>query len=123
MGARLENAALLAAAGVEVGIAVLGDAHNARNVTQEAGLAISYGLDPERALSAITLVIARAYGMDAHYGSVAPGKVANLVVWGGDPFELSQRPEAVWIRGQPIAMRSRQTELRDRYLQRQRGKK
>jgi imidazolonepropionase-like amidohydrolase len=123
MGARLENAALLAAAGVEVGIAVLGDAHNARNVTQEAGLAISYGLDPERALSAITLVIARAYGMDAHYGSVAPGKVANLVVWGGDPFELSQRPEAVWIRGQPIAMRSRQTELRDRYLQRQRSRK
>ncbi|HWB76375.1 MAG TPA: amidohydrolase family protein, partial [Nannocystaceae bacterium] len=109
IGARLENAALLAAAGVEVGIAVLGDAHNARNVTQEAGMAISYGLDPEVALSAITLVIAKAYGMDAHYGSVAPGKVANLVVWGGDPFELSQRPQAVWIRGQPIAMRSRQT--------------
>ena len=123
IGARLENAALLAAAGVELGIAVLGDAHNARNVTQEAGLAISYGLDPEVALSAITLVIAKAYGMDAHYGSVAPGKVANLVVWGGDPFELSQRPSAVWIRGQPIAMRSRQTELRDRYLQRRRSAK
>lgn len=123
IGARLENAALLAAAGVEVGIAVLGDAHNARNVTQEAGIAVSYGLDPELALSAITLVIAKAYGMDAHYGSVAPGKVANLVVWGGDPFELSQRPEAVWIRGRAIPMRSRQTELRDRYLSRQRGAK
>ncbi|MBC8068963.1 MAG: amidohydrolase family protein, partial [Deltaproteobacteria bacterium] len=123
IGARIDNAALLAAAGVEVGIAVLGDAHNARNVTQEAGLAISYGLDPELALTAITLVPARAYGMDAHYGSIAAGKVANLVVWDGDPFELSQRPSAVWIRGRPIAMRSRQTELRDRYLPRVRVKR
>ncbi|HET6584867.1 MAG TPA: amidohydrolase family protein [Nannocystaceae bacterium] len=116
LGARLDNAALLAAAGVQVGIAVLGEAHNVRNVTQEAGIAIAHGLPREAALSAITLNLARAYGMDAHYGSVAPGKVANLVVWDGDPFELSQRPSAVWIRGVPIAMRSRQTELRDRYL-------
>lgn len=123
MGARIDNAALLAAAGVEVGIAVLGDAHNPRNVTQEAGLAISYGLDPDVALAAITAVPARAYGMDAHYGTLAPGKVANLVVWDGDPFELSQRPSAVWIRGRAIAMRSRQTELRDRYLPRVRGKR
>jgi len=116
LGARLDNAALLAAAGVEVGIAVFGEAHNVRNVTQEAGIAIAHGLPRETALRAITLTIARAYGMDAHYGSVAPGKVANLVVWDGDPFELSQKPSAVWIRGKPIAMRSRQTELRDRYL-------
>ncbi|MBK8237046.1 MAG: amidohydrolase family protein [Deltaproteobacteria bacterium] len=61
---------------------------------------------------------ARAYGMDAHYGKVAPGQIANLVVWGGDPFELSQRPEQVWIRGNAIAMRSRQSALRDRYLPR-----
>lgn len=118
MGARLDNAALLAAAGVEVGIGVLGDAHNPRNVTQEAGLAISYGLDPDTALAAITSVPARAYGMDAHYGTLAPGKVANLVVWDGDPFELSRRPVAVWIRGKSISMRSRQTELRDRYMPR-----
>jgi imidazolonepropionase-like amidohydrolase len=123
IGARLDNAALLAAAGVELGIAVLGDAHNSRNATQEAGLAVSYGLDPDVALSAITSVPARAYGMDAHYGTVAPGKVANLVVWNGDPFELSERPVAVWVRGKPIEMRSRQTELRDRYMPRVRGSK
>jgi imidazolonepropionase-like amidohydrolase len=117
LGARLDSAALLAAAGVDVGIAVLGEAHNVRNVTQEAGLAISYGLPRDVALRAITLTLARAYGMDAHYGSIAAGKVANLVVWDGDPFELSQRPSAVWIRGRPIELRSRQTELRDRYLE------
>lgn len=123
LGVRLDNAALLSAAGVDVGIAVLGDAHNPRNVTQEAGLAISYGMDPDRALAAITSVPARAYGMDADYGTIAAGKVANLVVWDGDPFELSQRPSAVWIRGRSIAMRSRQTELRDRYLPRVRSRK
>jgi len=121
MGARIDNAALLAAAGVEVGIAVLGDAHNPRNVTQEAGVAVSYGLDPALALAAITRVPARIYGMDAHYGTLSAGKVANLVVWDGDPFELSQRPSAVWIRGRAIPMRSRQTELRDRYMPRVRA--
>ncbi len=122
LGARLDNAALLAAAGVEVGIAVMGDAHNVRNLTQEAGIAVSYGLDPDRALAAITAVPARVLGMDAHYGTVAPGKVANLVIWRADPFELSSKPEAVWIRGESIPLVSRQTQLRDRYLQRLRDR-
>jgi imidazolonepropionase-like amidohydrolase len=115
LGARLDAAALLHAGGVEVGIAVLGEAHNVRNATQEAGIAVAYGLPAEAALRAITLTLARSYGMDAHYGSIAPGKVGNLVVWDGDPFELSQRPTAVWIRGRSIPLSSRQTELRDRY--------
>lgn len=116
LGARFDNAALLHAAGVRVGIARLGEAHNVRNVSQEAGLAVSYGLDPKAALTAITLNIARAYGMDADYGSVAAGKVANVVVWDGDPFELSSAPTAVLVRGRPVPMVSRQTLLRDRYL-------
>ncbi len=118
IGARMENASLLHAAGVTVGIAALGEAHNARNVTQEAGIAVAHGLPHEVALTAITHTIAVAYGMDADYGSLAPGKVANLVVWPADPFELSTVPDAVFIRGDAIALRSRQTELRDRYLRR-----
>lgn len=115
LGARMDAAALLHQAGVRVGIAVLGEAHNVRNVTQEAGIAIAHGLPPEVALRAVTLELARIYGMDAHYGSIAPGKVANLAIWEGDPFELSQWPAAVWVRGRAIPMRSRQTLLRDRY--------
>ena len=115
VGARLDNAAALHKAGVEVGIAVLGEAHNVRNVKQEAGIAIANGLDREVALSAVSLHIARAYGMDADYGTVAAGKVANLVVWDADPFELSSFPSAVYIRGEKISMQTRQTELRDRY--------
>lgn len=118
IGARLDSAAKLHAAGVPVGIAVLGEAHNVRNVTQEAGIAIANGLPREAALLGVTQTIAAAYGMDADYGSLAVGKVANVVIWPADPFELSTVPEAVYIRGDAIPLRSRQTELRDRYIDR-----
>ena len=115
LGARLDNAALLAAAGVDVGLAVFGAPHNLRNLAQEAGIAVANGLPWERALTASTLAIARAYGMEATHGSVRPGKVANLVAWDGDPFELSSAPRQVYIRGEAIPMVSRQTLLRERY--------
>ncbi len=116
LGARLDNAKLLHEAGVRVGIAHF-DSHNVRNMTQEAGLAVANGLPHAAAISAVTLNVAKAYGMDDRYGSIAAGKVANLVVWDGDdPFELSCWAEQVWIRGRKIAMTSRQTQLRDRYM-------
>lgn len=115
LGARLDNAALLAAAGVPVVIAWLDDSHNLRNITQEAGIAVANGLPWATALRAITLEPALAYGQGATHGSVAVGKVANLVVWSGDPLELSSRPTDVLVRGRAIPMVSRQTLLRDRY--------
>jgi len=115
LSARLDNAALLAAAGAEVVIGVLGSPHNLRNIRQEAGIAVANGLGWERALTAVSLAVARAYGMDQTYGSVRPGKVANLVVWDRDPFELAAAPLQVYIRGRAIPMVSRQTLLRERY--------
>jgi imidazolonepropionase-like amidohydrolase len=115
LGARLDSAALLAAAGVPVAIAWLDDSHNLRNITQEAGIAVANGLPWETALRAITLEPALAYGQAASHGSVATGKVANLVIWDGDPLELSSRPTQVFVRGRAIPMASRQTLLRDRY--------
>lgn len=115
LGATMEAAALLHAAGVRVGIAVLGDSHNARNVRQEAGVAIANGLPREAAVTATSLAIAEAYGMQADYGSLQPGKVANYVVWTGDPFELSAFPQRVVVRGLTAPKDSRQTRLRERY--------
>jgi imidazolonepropionase-like amidohydrolase len=116
LGARLDNAALLHAAGVTVAIAHF-DSYNARNITQEAGIAVANGLPAAAALAAVTVNVARAYGMEAEYGTLAPGKVASLVVWDGpDPFELSTWAEQVWVRGRKLDMHSRQTELRDRYM-------
>lgn len=115
LGARYGNAGLLARAGVRVALMGEDGSHNSRLVRQEAGNAVSYGLSWDEALRAVTLTPAEIYGLGARYGSLEPGKVANVVVWSGDPFEFSTRVEAVLIRGKEIPLTSRQTELRDRY--------
>lgn len=116
LGARYDNAALLRAAGVRVAISPE-DTHNSRNIKQEAGNAVAYGLPHEEALRAITLYPAQIFGVADSHGSLEPGKVANVVVWGGDPLELLTPVEAVLIGGRQIPLVSRQTELRDRYLE------
>ena len=119
LGARYENAARLAAAGVKIAIVTggYGDgmAHNVRLIKQEAGTAVSYGLPYESALHAVTLAPAEIFGMSDRYGSLQPGRVANVVVWSGDPFEFSTAVEHVFIRGREIPLTSRQTELLERY--------
>lgn len=55
-------------------------------------------------------------------GRIEKGKVADLVLWSGDPLEVTTLADLVWIAGNPVEMRSRQTELRDRYLDRLRAK-
>jgi imidazolonepropionase-like amidohydrolase len=114
LGARYENAALLARAGVKV-VVIENDTHNARNLRQQAGNAVAYGMTWEQALRAVTLSPAEVFGVADRYGSLEPGKVANVVVWTGDPFEFSTGVEHVFIRGREIALRSRQTELMERY--------
>lgn len=114
LGATLENAARLHKAGVTLAL-MTGDAHNGRNIRQEAGNAVAYGLPWEAALAAMTSVPARIWGIADRYGTLEPGKVADVVIWDGDPLELSSFPTAVFIRGREVPMTSRQTELRDRY--------
>jgi len=115
LGATLENAARLARAGVVIAFET-GDSHNARNLTQLAGNAVASGLGYEDALKAISLNPARIYGMADRLGTIEPGKDADLVVWSGDPLEVTSAAETVLIHGEKIPMTSRQTLLRDRYL-------
>ena len=114
LGVRYENAGLLAKAGVKVALMET-DTHNARNLRQEAGNAVAYGMSWEQALRAVTLSPAEIFGVADRYGSLEPGKVANVVVWSGDPFELTTGVEHVLIRGREIPLKSRQTELLERY--------
>lgn len=114
-GATLENAARLRAANVAVGFSQ-GDSHNARKMRQAAGNAVANGLPWEDGLAGLTRVPAEAFGVGNDLGGIAPGKIADLVLWSGDPLELSSLAQQVWLGGKAIAMRSRQTELRDRYL-------
>jgi imidazolonepropionase-like amidohydrolase len=114
LGSRYDNAALLRRAGVQLAITT-GDTHNARNVRQEAGNAVAYGLPWDEALRAVTLYPAQIWGVADTHGSLAPGKVADVVVWDGDPLELMTSVEHVFIGGREVPLTSRQTELRDRY--------
>jgi hypothetical protein len=115
LGATLENAARLHKAGVEVAIQSAGS-HHARKVRQMAGNAVANGLPWEDGLAALTRVPAQAFGVDGDLGTIAVGKRADLVLWSGDPLDVTSLAEAVWLDGRAQPMRSRQTELRDRYL-------
>jgi imidazolonepropionase-like amidohydrolase len=114
LGARDDNAALLHAAGVTV-VITTNDTHNARKLRQLAGNAVRAGMPHEAAIGAITRAPAEAFGMAAQYGTLAPGKIANVVVWSGDPLETSSHPTAMIIRGRRIDLANRQTALFNRY--------
>ncbi len=115
--ARADNAALLARAGVKIALAT-NSSHNAGNLRFYAGNAVRAGLVREVALRATTLSPAEIYGVSRSYGSIDRGKIANLVVWTGDPFEPSSYAETVVIRGEVQPTASRQTQLAERYLER-----
>lgn len=115
LGATLHNAARLQQAGVLIAFAT-GDTHNARNVTQTAGNAVAYGLPWIDALKAIMLNPAKIYGVADRVGTLAPGKVADVVIWNGDPLEVTTFADQVFIAGRKMPMVSRQTLLRDRYM-------
>jgi imidazolonepropionase-like amidohydrolase len=117
LGSTLENAARLHRAGVSVAFSQSGDAtHNARKVRQLAGVAVANGLPWEAGLAGLTAVPAQVFGVAGQRGRIEPGQVADLVLWSGDPLEVNTVAEQVWFDGRAASMRSRQTELRDRYL-------
>jgi imidazolonepropionase-like amidohydrolase len=114
LGARFDNAVRLSRAGVTV-LFMTEDAHTLRNLRQEAGNAVAEGLERNVALAALTSAPARAFGVDRDYGTLEPRKVANLVVWNGDPFELRTYPTHVIVRGRDVPLETRQTALFRRY--------
>ena len=120
LAATLENAGRLDKAGVKVSIGI--ETHNIRLAKQHAANAVANGLLWEQGLAALTINPAKIYGIDQLIGSLEPGKQADLVIWSGDPLEVTETAEQVFIKGDLIDMQSRQTKLRDRYLQLQRDK-
>lgn len=114
LGTRADNAALLDAAGVIVALSTF-DAHYVGQLRYLAGNAVRQGLDHEHAITAVTLNAAKAAGVDASVGTLQAGKAGNVVVWSGDPFEISTRVESVWIGGKPVPTKTRQDELFERY--------
>jgi imidazolonepropionase-like amidohydrolase len=117
LGATLRNAARLDAAGVLVAFQPQSNdpSHYARTITQIAGNAVANGMRWDHALAAITRNPAQIWGIGDSYGTLESGKDADLVIWDGDPLNVTSAPSAVFIRGENVPMVSRQTRLRDRY--------
>lgn len=114
-----ENAARLRAAGVPVAFYMSGDgSHYARKLRQLAGNAVANGLPWEDGLAGLTRVPAQAFGVADEVGSIAVGRRADLALWSGDPLDVAHTASQVWMGGRAVPMKSRQTELRDRYLHR-----
>ncbi len=115
-----ENAGLLRKAGVQVlivGNAGGGDEEtfNVRNIKQEAGNAVAYGMTWDDALRAVTLTPAEVFGVSDRVGSLQAGRDGNVVIWSGDPFEFSTVAEHVYVRGHEYTAPDRQQLLTERY--------
>ena len=118
LGARQDNAALLAKAGVTVAIGQAGGpihmTYNAGMALREgAGIAVANGLPYLEALRAVTVNPLAIWGRGG--GTLAPGSEADLVIWDGDPVEPSTNAVRVIVEGREVSNRSRQDLLAERY--------
>ena len=116
LGARLDNAARLNAAGVTVAINGSNDFNNLRQARLNAGLAVANGLPYAAAIASVTSTPAAIWGFADRAGSLQPGREADVVVWSGDPLETTSYPLRIFVAGREQPETSRGLQLRDRYL-------
>jgi imidazolonepropionase-like amidohydrolase len=124
LGATQSNIGRMKDAGVQVAIGMINDrdSHQLRYTTQYAGNIVSLqyvpgatGLTWDEAFAAISSVPAEIMGVGDRLGSLKAGRAADVVVWDGDPLELSSAATMVIIDGVKQPLGNRQNRLRDRY--------
>ena len=124
LGATQSNIGRMKDAGVQVAIGMVNDrdSHQLRYTTQYAGNIVSLqyvpgatGLTWDEAFAAISSVPAEIMGVGDLLGSLKAGRAADVVVWDGDPLELSSAATTVIIDGVEQPLTNRQNRLRDRY--------
>jgi imidazolonepropionase-like amidohydrolase len=99
-----ENAALINNAGACT-IIHSDDQNQIQRLNQEAAKAIADGrrmgltITDADAMRWLTINPAKAMGIDKMTGSLKPGKMADVVLWNGNPFSVYSRPAKVWIDG------------------------
>jgi imidazolonepropionase-like amidohydrolase len=122
LAATQSNVGRMTAAGVRVAIGGFYDLDQPRYAPQYAGNLVGLtrvpgatGLSWGQALAAITSIPAEILGEGAAFGSLKPGLAADLVLWDGDPLEVSSSPVSIYIDGKPQSLVSHQSRLRQRY--------
>jgi len=116
LGATQQNIVRLEKAGVGTAIIPSDSDANVRLIIQSAGNAVANGMSWQGAMASLTTTPAQMFGIADSYGKIEKGMDADVVVWDGDPLEVMSSPTAVVIGGVNTALVSRQTKLRDRYL-------
>jgi len=112
-----QNAGKLQQAGAQIAL-MTQEVENVRNLPFNAGFAATYGMGIEEALKAITIVPAKIFGVEDKLGSIEEGKMANLFIADGDPFEPMNHVEQVFIEGFKIPMTNRHQKLYEQFLDR-----
>lgn len=120
IGARLDNAAILDRAGVALGITTTANMIDTNyNVGESsrmaAGIAVANGLPYASAIRALTEGPAAIWGASDKAGSIAPGRLADLIVWDGDPLEPSSAPIVTIVGGRTVSTLTREQQLARRY--------
>lgn len=115
------NIGRLRAAGVKVAINAA-TLENSHHYTQYAGNLVALGRMPGaaglswgEAFATISSRPAEAMGLGGKIGVLRPGAAGDVVIWDGDPLELSSAPMRVFIDGIEQPLDNHQTRLRDRY--------
>ncbi|MGL1955996.1 MAG: amidohydrolase family protein [Colwellia sp.] len=88
-------------------------AHYLEQTRYNAGNAAANGMDFQEALKAISANIADVFSLNT--GSIAVGKVADIVLWQGNPLDLNGHVDKMWIKGKEMDNHARQDSLRERY--------
>lgn len=111
-------AAKLHQAGVRFALASGDAGAHVRDLPYVAGMAAAHGLPRDAALRAVTLAPAQIFNVADRFGSIEPGKVANLVVTDGDVLEARTKTRALFIDGRPVPLGSRHEDLYNLFRER-----
>ncbi|PYU36054.1 MAG: hypothetical protein DMG28_01510 [Acidobacteria bacterium] len=94
------------------------DTSFARRLPYAAGNAAAYGLAHDEALKSVTLNPAQIFGLADQFGTIEPGKTANLIVTTGDPLELQTDVRYLFIKGQLTSTDNKHRQLYEEYRKR-----
>ena len=111
------NAGILNKAGVKIAF-LTRSAADGRNLPYQAGTASAFGLPKEEALKAVTIYPAEILGVADKIGSLETGKLANIIVTDGDPLEMRTQIKHLFIGGEKISLKTKHTELYEKFKNR-----